>query len=101
MDILTAGGQLAAILGIVGAMFHFSVLRPLNYNLQDLKKSIDELRADLRQSGEEMHRMALKLVEVEKSARAAHHRLNGLARLLESQGMKAPHVEEGDYLDSI
>lgn len=101
MEILTAGGQLAAILGIVGALFHFAVLRPLNITMQELKHSIDELRADLRQSREELHRMQLKLVEVEKSARAAHHRLNGIARLLESQNIKVPHVGEGDYLDSI
>jgi predicted nucleic acid-binding Zn-ribbon protein len=74
-------GVLAAwtiILGFMGAVFQYIVLRPLNHAIENLNGAVKELRNELQTAEERRHEMELKLVEVDQRARSAHHRIDKL-----------------------
>lgn len=66
------------VLGFMGGVFHFAVLKPLNKAIENLDKAIGELRMDLLTAEDRRHEMELKLVEVDQRARSAHHRIDRL-----------------------
>lgn len=66
------------VLGFMGGVFHFAILKPLNKAIENLDKAIGELRMDLLTAEDRRHELELKVVEIDQRARAAHHRLDRL-----------------------
>jgi hypothetical protein len=66
------------VLGFMGGVFHFAVLKPLNKAIENLDKAIGELRMDLLTAEDRRHELELKVVEIDQRARAAHHRIDRL-----------------------
>ena len=78
MSVLATIAQIAAIAAVVGAAFSFAVLRPLNASSKDLQKAIDEMRAEMKESGKQRQELEVHLAEVDQSVRSAHHRIDRL-----------------------
>ena len=78
MSVLATIAQIAAIAAVVGAAFSFAVLRPLNNCIKALQKTIDEMRAEMKESGEQRQELEVQLAEVDQSVRSAHHRIDAL-----------------------
>ncbi len=78
MSVLATIAQIAAIAAVVGAAFSFAVLRPLNASIKALQKAIDEMRAEMKESGKQRQELEVHLAEVDQSVRSAHHRIDAL-----------------------
>ena len=78
MSVLATIAQIAAIAAVVGAAFSFAVLRPLNASIKALQKAIDEMRAEMKESGKQRQKLEVHLAEVDQSVRSAHHRIDAL-----------------------
>ena len=78
MSVLATIAQRAAIAAVVGAAFSFAVLRPLNASIKALQKAIDEMRAEMKESGKQRQELEVHLAEVDQSVRSAHHRIDRL-----------------------
>ena len=78
MSVLATIAQIAAIAAVIGAAFSFAVLRPLNASIKALQKAIDEMRAEMRESGKQRQELEVHLAEVDQSVRSAHHRIDAL-----------------------
>ena len=78
MSVLATIAQIAAIAAVVGAAFSFAVLRPLNASIKALQKAIDEMRAEMKESGKQRQELEVHLAEVDQSVRSAHHRIDRL-----------------------
>lgn len=78
MSVLATIAQIAAIAAAVGAAFSFAVLRPLNASIKALQKAIDEMRAEMKESGKQRQKLEVHLAEVDQSVRSAHHRIDAL-----------------------
>ena len=78
MSVLATIAQIAAIAAVVGAAFSFAVLRPLNASIKALQKAIDEMRAEMKESGKQRQELEVHLAEVDQSVRSAHHRIDVL-----------------------
>ena len=78
MSVLATIAQIAAIAAVVGAAFSFAVLRPLNASIKALQKAIDEMRAEMKESGKQRQELEVHLAEVDQSGRSAHHRIDAL-----------------------
>ena len=50
MSVLETLAQITAIAAVIGAAFSFAVLRPLNASIKALKETIDEMRAEMKES---------------------------------------------------
>jgi hypothetical protein len=66
------------VLGFVGGVFSFVILRPLNMAIDNLNKAIMELRTELMTAEERMHELEVKVAETDQRARSAHHRLDAI-----------------------
>ena len=73
---LAMAGPIAAILTILGAIFNFSVIKPLNGTIRALDASIENLQRQLHEVEEKRESMAIRLATVESSVKSAHHRLD-------------------------
>lgn len=78
MSVLATIAQIAAIAAVIGAAFSFAVLRPLNASIKALQKAIDEMRAEMKESGKQRQKLEVHLAEVDQSVRSAHHRIDAL-----------------------
>lgn len=78
MSVLATIAQIAAIAAVIGAAFSFAVLRPLNASIKALQKAIDEMRAEMKESGKQRQELEVHLAEVDQSVRSAHHRIDRL-----------------------
>ena len=78
MSVLATIAQIAAIAAVVGAAFSFAVLRPLNNSIKALQKTIDEMRAEMKESNRQRQGLEVHLAEVDQSVRSAHHRVDRL-----------------------
>ena len=78
MSVLATIAQIAAIAAAVGAAFSFAVLRPLNASIKALQKAIDEMRAEMKESGKQRQKLEVHLAEVDQSVRSATHRIDAL-----------------------
>lgn len=76
MSVLATIAQIAAIAAAVGAAFSFAVLRPLNASIKALQKAIDEMRAEMKESGKQRQKLEVHLAEVDQSVRSAHRRID-------------------------
>ena len=95
MEALEMSTQVSVILGFLGAIFSFAVLRPLNNAIVKLEAMFDEVRADLRRSEEMRHRLEIDLARVEQSTKSAHRRLDDLVDICEQTlNIRIPHPRE-------
>ena len=78
MSVLETAAQIAAISTVIGAAFSFSVLRPLNASIKALQKTIDEMRAEMKENRKQRQELEVHLAEVDQSVRSAHHRIDAL-----------------------
>lgn len=66
------------VLGFVGGVFSWLVLRPLNNAIENLNKAVGELRMELLTAEGRRHDLELKVAEIEQRAKSNTHRLNRL-----------------------
>lgn len=66
------------VLGFVGGVFSWVVLRPLNNAIENLDKAVGELRMELLAAEGRRHDLELKMAEIEQRAKSNTHRLNRL-----------------------
>ena len=58
MDFWAIAGPMTALLTFLGAIFNFSVIRPLNHSILNLKDMIIDVRVELRESEKKRQQMA-------------------------------------------
>ena len=78
MEWLEVIGPVTALMGILGMIFNFSVIRHLNEAIRNLSNTIDVMRAQLHEVDEKRQDMAVRLASVESSVKSAHHRIDGI-----------------------
>lgn len=66
------------VLGFVGGVFSWVVLRPLNNAIENLNKAVGELRMEILTAEGRRHDLELKVAEIEQRAKSNTHRLNRL-----------------------
>ena len=66
------------VLGFVGGVFSWIILRPLNSAIENLNKAVKELRMELLTAEGRRHELELKVAEVEQRAKSNTHRINRL-----------------------
>ena len=49
LDIIAALGQIAAVLTVIGGIFSYAVIRPLNESIRALKDTVDEMREEIKE----------------------------------------------------
>ena len=87
-EILTALESTAVILGLIGGVFSFTVLRPLYTVISELKQAIVELRADMKRHENRYFEINLKLKELEQSLKEAHEKIKFIADVCEISNVK-------------
>lgn len=78
MNLFETAAQIAAIATVIGTAFSFAILRPLNNSIRALKETVDEMRAEMKESRERRQKLEVHLAEVDQSVRSAHHRIDAL-----------------------
>ena len=78
MSVLEVLAQIMAIAAVIGAAFSFAVLRPLNASIKALQETIDEMRAEMKESRKQRQELEVHLAEVDQSVRSAHHHIDAL-----------------------
>lgn len=78
MNLFETAAQIAAIATVIGAAFSYAILRPLNNSIRALKETVDEMRAEMKESLKQRQEMEVHLAEVDQSVRSAHHRIDAL-----------------------
>lgn len=53
LDIIAALGQIAAVLTVLGGLFSYAVIRPLNESIKALKDTVDEMRREIKEGREQ------------------------------------------------
>lgn len=86
MDFWAIAGPMTTLLTFLGAIFNFSVIRPLNRSILSLKDMIIDVRIELRESEKKRQQMAEDLVRVNSSLEDAHRRIS----YIEEHYMKNP-----------
>lgn len=76
MDWLVIVSSISGPLLILGAIFNFSVIKPLNTAIVALNAAISAMRKELHEETEKRHAIAERLARVETSAASAHHRIS-------------------------
>ena len=75
MDWLVIVSSISGPLLILGAIFNFSVIKPLNTAIVGLNDAVSAMRKELHDETEKRHIIAERLARVETSAASAHHRI--------------------------
>lgn len=75
-DIMNALIAAIAVAGFMGAIFKYSVLKPLYGAIDQLSLAIIDLRREVRDDEEKRQEMAERLIKVELSTKCAHHRID-------------------------
>lgn len=78
MEWLSIIGPVTALLGVIGAIFNFSVIKPLNTSICNLNEAIETMKASLHEVDEKRQKQAERLATVESSVKSAHHRIDTL-----------------------
>jgi hypothetical protein len=73
------------VLGFVGGVFSWIILRPLNAAIENLNKAVGELRMELLTAEGRRHDLEVRVAEIDQRARSAHHRIDRL------EGMENGH----------
>lgn len=71
-------GPLTGILTILGIVFNYSVIKPLNAAIENLNSVIKTMQEQLHEVEDKRQGMAERLAKVEASAASAHHRIDTL-----------------------
>ena len=77
-DILSNLVAGTVVLGFMGSIFQYVILKPLNMAIAELKTAIYDLRSSVKANEARWHSLEIKLTEVEQSTKSAHHRLDTL-----------------------
>jgi hypothetical protein len=91
-EMLESAVKLSVVLGFIGGVFSYVVLRPLNSTMTELRVAVQELRKDLKDSEERRHKIEIKLAEVDQRAKVAHSRIDELVKFCQR------NHEHGDLL---
>ena len=78
LDIIAALGQIAAVLTVIGGIFSYAVIRPLNESIRALKDTVDEMREEIKEGREQRQGLEVQLAKIDSSVRLAHHRIDDL-----------------------
>ena len=78
LDIIAALGQIAAVLTVIGGVFSYAVIRPLNESIRALKDTVDEMREEIKEGREQRQGLEVQLAKLDSSGRSAHHRIDDL-----------------------
>lgn len=78
LDIIAALGQIAAVLTMIGGIFSYAVIRPLNESIRALKDTVDEMREEIKEGREQRQGLEVQLAKIDSSVRSAHHRIDAL-----------------------
>lgn len=78
LDIIAALGQIAAVLTVIGGIFSYAVIRPLNESIRALKDTVDEMREEIEEGREQRQGLEVQLAKIDSSVRSAHHRIDDL-----------------------
>ena len=78
LDIIAALGQIAAVLTVIGGIFSYAVIRPLNESIRALKDTVDEMREEIKEGREQRQGLEVQLAKIDSSVRSAHHRIGDL-----------------------
>lgn len=73
-------GALTGVLTLLGVIFNYSVIKPLNAAIENLSKVIKMMQAQLHEVEDKRQGMAERLAKVEASAASAHHRIDTLQK---------------------
>lgn len=82
MEWLGIIGPVTALLLALGALFNFSVIKPLNSAIQNLSKAIEHMQKQLQDVDDKRQKQAERLAIVESSVKSAHHRLDTIEKRL-------------------
>ena len=88
MDFWAIAGPMTALLTFLGAIFNFSVIRPLNHSILNLKDMIIDVRVELRESEKKRQQMAEDLARMNSSLEDAHRRIS----YVEEHNVKNPEA---------
>lgn len=69
-------GSVVSVLMLCGIIFNFSVIKPLNQSVRNLRDCIAELRRQLTETEAKRQEMAERLSRVEEATGLAQHRLD-------------------------
>lgn len=78
MEWLAIIGPVTALLLALGALFDFSVIKPLNSAIKNLSKAIEHMQLQLQDVDNKRQKQAERLATVESSVKSAHHRIDTL-----------------------
>lgn len=53
LDIIAALGQIVAVLTVIGGIFSYAVIRPLNESIRPSKDTVDEMREEIKEGREQ------------------------------------------------
>lgn len=101
-DFWAMAGPLTAFLGLIGALFNFSVIKPLNASVRQLEQVINKLDAKIEAQGREfqakfeeqareIQEMRLKATQLEQSLKYAHKRITEA-----EEEIKERHAHDGE-----
>ena len=76
MEWINSAATICVLLGFIGWMFSYFVLRPLNVAIVELQLTVKELRIELHKAEEKRQTLEIKVAEVDQRAKAAHRRLD-------------------------
>ena len=82
MEWMVIIGPVTGLLGVLGVVFNYSVIRPLNTAINNLNIAIGQMQKQLHEVDEKRQDMDKRLVNVESSVKYAHHRLDEIAQRL-------------------
>ena len=80
MEWLSIVGPITGLLTVCGIIFNFSVIKPLNSSIADLRALIKGTQIYVKSIEEKRQGMDTRLTRVEESAKQAHHRLDDLQK---------------------
>ena len=88
MDFWAIAGPMTALLTFLGAIYNFSVIRPLNHSIHHLNEMIIDVRRDLRIQDDKRQKMAEEIAGIKASLNSAHSRIT----YVEEHYMKNPEA---------
>ena len=74
--VMAVAAESTVILGCLGTVFRFVVLKPLNVSIQTLQKTIEKMNKQEDAREEKRQEMDKRLVAVEESTKSAHKRID-------------------------
>ena len=76
MENIHYAASLTVILGFIGAVFSYIVLKPLNNAIANLNNAVVELRREIMTAEARWHNLDLKIARIEQAVKALHERVD-------------------------